>query len=89
MHDSARAARCGATWVLFAGAIIARPIIRKGYKKWHESTMTMDSGEFSPTPEQTEENEQNNIDAKCVQVYGPMLAALGTILWAYGDLIPL
>jgi len=74
--------------VFFAGAIIARPIIRKGYPKWWKDAKTIDSGEFTTTPEQKEENKQNDIDARCVQKYGPGLAAFGTLLWAYGDLIP-
>lgn len=85
-HDGAPAARCGATWVVFAGAIIARPIIRIGYKAWYQSTKIMDSGSFETTPEQTEGIRQSAVDAKCVQQFGPVLAVLGTILWAYGDL---
>lgn len=85
-HDGTPAARCGATWAMFAGAIIARPIIRMGYRKWYESTRTIDVGSFETMPEQDEEIRQNAIDAKCVQVLGPLLAVLGTLLWAYGDL---
>jgi Na+/glutamate symporter len=85
-HDGTHVARCGATWVIFAGAIIGRPIIRMGYKMWYQSTRTIDAGTFETTPDQVEEIKQNAIDANCVQVLGPLLAALGTLLWAYGDL---
>jgi hypothetical protein len=85
-HDGGQAARCGATWVVFAGAIIARPIIRMGYGAWYQSSKIIDSGHFKPTPEEHEENRQSAIDARCVQLFGPVLAVLGTILWAYGDL---
>ena len=78
-------ARCGATWVVFAGAIIARPIIRVGYKTWSESSLVIDGGHFPPTPEEIEEGRQSRIDANCVQVFGPALGILGTVLWAYGD----
>lgn len=87
-NDAARVARCGATWVLVAGAIIARPIIRKGYTRWYESTRTIDSGTWETAPDQDEEIRQIATDARCVQLYGPALAAMGTILWAYGELIP-
>jgi hypothetical protein len=86
MHDGTQVARCGATWVVFAGAIIARPIIRMGYPLWYQSTRTIDGGSFPPTPVEIEESRQLEIDGKCVQVFGPVLAVLGTILWAYGDL---
>lgn len=85
-HDGTHAARCGATWVVFAGAIIARPIIRMGYGAWYQSSKSIDSGHFPPTTEEIAENRQSAIDAKCVQLFGPMLAVLGTVLWAYGDL---
>ena len=84
-HDGVQAARCGATWVVFAGAIIARPIIRMGYADWYQSTTVLDGGSFKPTPEDLEEAQQTAIDAKCVQLFGPVLAILGTVLWAYGD----
>jgi hypothetical protein len=84
-HDGTQAARCGALWVVFAGALIARPIIRAGYKEWYESTKIINGGHFPPTAEDIEEDKQGAIDAKCVQVFAPALAVGGTILWAYGD----
>ena len=86
-HDGTQAARCGATWVVFGGAVIARPIIRVGYRAWYISTKTIDDGHFSPTPLEIEQAQQDLIDANCVQVLGPGLAVLGTTLWAYGDLL--
>jgi hypothetical protein len=85
-HDGGQVARCGATWVIFAGAIIARPIIRMGYGAWYQTSKIIDSGHFVSTPEELEENRQSAIDASCIQLFGPVLAVLGTILWAYGDL---
>jgi hypothetical protein len=86
--DYAQAARCGATWIVFAGLIIWRPIIRRGgCRNWYLSTKVMDCGQFPPTSEELEEEQQANIDARCVQLFGPILAVFGTILWAYGDLI--
>jgi hypothetical protein len=80
-------ARCGALWVIFAAAMIARPIIRVGYRNWYLSTKTIDGGSFKPTAEEIEEGRQSDIDALCVQILGPCLAILGTLLWAYGDLL--
>jgi hypothetical protein len=86
-HDGVQAARCGATWVVFAGAVFARPIIRMGYADWYQSTTVIDGGSFEPTPTELEEARQTAIDAKCVQLFGPVLAIVGTVLWAYGDLV--
>lgn len=86
-HDGTPAARCGATWLVFAGAVIARPIMRRGYRAWYQSTKTIDPGHFPPTTEEVEEERQSAIDANCVQRLGPVLAVLGTTLWAYGDLL--
>ena len=85
--DGTYVARCGATWVVFAGAIIARPIIRMGYEAWYQSTRIIDDGNFVPTSEDIEKEQQSSTDARCVQKIGPTFAVLGTILWAYGDLI--
>jgi hypothetical protein len=81
-----QAAHCGATWVVFALAIIALPIIRMGYGACYQSSKIIDSGHFQLTPKELEENRQSAIDARCVELFGPVLAVLGTILWAYGDL---
>jgi uncharacterized membrane protein YccC len=57
-----------------------------GYRGWYQSTKSIDAGTMESTPEQMEENRQSAVDAECVQRFGPVLAVLGTILWAYGDL---
>jgi hypothetical protein len=57
-----------------------------GYGAWYRSSKIIDGGHFVPTAEEIEEDRQSAIDARCVQVFGPVLAVLGTILWAYGDL---
>jgi hypothetical protein len=66
-------------------AIVARPIIRMGYRAWYQSTKIIDCGHLVPTPEEIEENRQSAIDAMCVQRLGPAITFLGTILRAYGD----
>ena len=85
-RDHTLVARCGASWVVFGSAIIARPIIRMGYRKWYQATRIIDGGHFVQSAEDIEEEQQSAIDARCVQVLGPVVAVLGTILWAYGDL---
>jgi hypothetical protein len=70
-HDGIPLARCGATWVIFAGALIARPIIRMGYEGWYRSSKTIDDGHFVPTPGEIEEEQQSAIDERCVQWLGP------------------
>lgn len=86
-HDPMAVSRCGATWVVFAGAIVARPIIRLGYRKWYESTRKFDGGEFEASPNEIESDKQSELDARSVQILGPLLAVSGTLLWAYGDLL--
>jgi hypothetical protein len=57
-----------------------------GYADWYQSTTVTDGGSFKPTPEELEEARKSATDARCVQLFGPVLAILGTVLWAYGDL---
>jgi hypothetical protein len=58
-----------------------------GYRAWYQSTKIIDCGRFPRTSEEIEEESQSAMDARCVQCFGPVLALLGTLLWAYGDLI--
>lgn len=85
-RDGLQAARCGAIWVVCGIAIVGRPIIRMGYGAWYRSTKIIDGGHVKPTREEIEERRQDEIDAMCVQKLGPAVIALGTVLWAYGDL---
>jgi hypothetical protein len=79
-------AQCGALWVIMGAAVIARPMIRRGgYRLWYESTKLIDHGTLSPTPSEIHAEQENELDARCVQIIGPGLAILGTLLWAYGD----
>ena len=85
--DPAIVARAGAIWVIFAGVIIARPVIRRGYAAWYAASLTIDGGSAAASVEEEEHARQEALDARCLQVFGPSLAIAGTILWAYGDLI--
>lgn len=81
--------RCGATWVIFGGAIVARPIIRRagGYQEWFRDSQTIDGGTFPRPPEEIEAGIQDELDARSVQMFGPGVIGLGTALWGYGDLL--
>jgi hypothetical protein len=87
-RDNLWLARCGALWVIIGALVIARPIIRRGgYAHWYESTKHIDYGTLGPpNAEEAEAERQTELDARCVQLTGPSIALLGTLLWAYGDL---
>jgi hypothetical protein len=60
---------------------IGRPMIRMGgYQEWLKKTQIIDGGSFNPTPEELEEERQLLADAKAVQVVGPALAIVGTMV---------
>jgi len=86
--DNLWIARCGALWVAIGALVIARPIIRRGgYVRWYDSTKDIDYGTLGPpTAQEAEAERQTELDARCVQLIGPLTALLGTLLWAYGDL---
>jgi hypothetical protein len=79
--------RCGAMRVIFGTAIMARPIIRLGYQEWFKASRIIDDGSYPPSPEEKEATHQENLDARSVLVFGPILGGLGTLLWDYGDLL--
>lgn len=74
-----------------AGAIVAaigvltlgRPIVRLGYKQWRETSQNVDGGYFSSEEEPPEfkaEVDEQNKDAVAVQIVGPSLVVVGTLL---------
>jgi hypothetical protein len=78
---------CGATCVVFARAQLSRDPSSSAWVTGLgiNPRRTIDGGHVVPTPEKIEENRQSAIDARCVQLFAPVLAALGTIFWAYGE----
>jgi hypothetical protein len=77
--------RCGALWVILGGMLVFRPILRVGYDEWYRRSRVIDLGTFTVTPEDQEEERQRETDARCVQMIGPFLGMMGTLLWAYGS----
>jgi hypothetical protein len=70
-----------------AGVLLSvRPLVRMGLTEWLNSQRVIDGGGPGPTPEEIEEERQTTLDARASQ-YGVALALVGTVIWAYGDLI--
>lgn len=70
-----------------AGVILSvRPLMRMGFAEWLASSKIIDGGSFDPTPEEIEEDKQTTLDAKSSRI-GFYMALVGTLIWAYGDLI--
>lgn len=69
------------------GVILSvRPVIRMGFDEWVKSLSIIDGGHFPPTPEEIECGRQAKLDAIASHV-GIFMALIGTLVWAYGDLI--
>jgi hypothetical protein len=63
-----------------------RPLVRMGFKDWLSSQRVIDGGHIEPTAEEIEERRQLEVDAIASKI-GVYMALVGTVLWAYGDLI--
>lgn len=78
---SAALAAYGAFMACCGVVTIGRPMIRVGgYRAWHEQSRIIDGGHIVPTPEEIEEDRQGRLDAMAVQVTGPALVIVGTML---------
>jgi len=70
-----------------AGVILSvRPLVRMGFVEWLHSQRAIDAGHVVPTPEEVEEERQTTLDATASHI-GVYMALVGTLVWAYGDLI--
>lgn len=70
-----------------AGVILSvRPLVRMGFPKWCQSLLVLDGGHIVPKPEEIEADRQTKLDATASRI-GVFLALVGTLVWAYGDLI--
>jgi hypothetical protein len=79
-------ARSGAI-VTMAGVILSvRPLIRMGLPTLLKSQSIIDGGHVPPTAEGVEETRQQQRDATATEI-GAVMAFVGTLIWAYGDLI--
>ena len=73
--------------VTMAGVLLSvRPLVRLGFSEWLRSLHTIDGGHLEPTPEEIEAEHQSKLDATASHI-GVYMALVGTIIWAYGDLI--
>ena len=73
--------------VAMAGVILSvRPLVRMGFVEWLNSQRVIDGGHLVPTPEEVEGARQTTLDAKATHI-GAYMALVGTLIWAYGDLI--
>jgi hypothetical protein len=60
---------------------LGRPMIRLGgYKAWAKSEKVKDYGSIVPTIEEIEKEKQEDKDAFAVQIIGPALAIVGTMV---------
>lgn len=73
--------------ITMIGVILGiRPIIRMGYSKWKENLNIIDLGHIEPTPEDQEKDRQESKDSDALLI-GGILSIIGTLIWAYGDLM--
>lgn len=81
-------ARSGSIMTIGSAFLSIRPIVRLGFREWRESTLIHDGGDLdlSSTPEHQEAIRQAWRDSLCIPL-GSALAIVGTLIWAYGDLI--
>lgn len=73
--------------ITMAGVILSvRPLVRMGFSEWFRSLTVIDCGHLEPTPEEIEAERQSKLDATGSHI-GVYMAVIGTVIWAYGDLI--
>ncbi len=78
--------RSGGIMTMVGILLTVRPLVRMGRTKWFNSQRVIDGGGAAPTAEEVEEEEQSRLDAKATQI-GVIMAVVGTMIRAYGDLI--
>jgi hypothetical protein len=78
--------RSGAIVTLLGVLLSVRPLVRMGLIEWVKEQSVIDGGHVPPTPEEVEEKRQTKLGATATQI-GAAMAVVGTLIWAYGDLI--
>ncbi|MBI3100103.1 MAG: hypothetical protein HYY98_00885 [Burkholderiales bacterium] len=78
--------RSGAVLTMAGVILSVRPLVRMGFSEWFRSLNVIDGGHFELTPEEIEAERQSRLDATASHV-GVYMALVGTVVWAYGDLI--
>jgi len=56
-----------------------------GLVDWLKSLSTINGGHIDPTAEEIEADRQTELDGSAARL-GVVIAVVGTIIWAYGDL---
>lgn len=86
-HHEKSFAATGAVIAVLGVLTIGRPIIRMGYGRWFSASQMIDGGTFPPTREQEEEDFQQREDARAIQIYGPLLIVVGTLMNGFSGYI--
>ena len=78
--------RSGSILTILGILLTIRPMIRMGLRKWIDYQSIIDGGNFVQTEEEKEANHQEYLDSIALKI-GAIFSVVGTIIWAYGDLI--
>lgn len=78
--------RSGAILTIAGVMLTFRPFIRMGLTEWLRSQSSIDGGNFNPTAAEIESDRQVKIDGSA-SMCGIYMAIVGTLIWAYGDLV--
>ncbi|SDX67951.1 hypothetical protein [Thiocapsa roseopersicina] len=77
---SAYAALAGALMAILGVLTLGRPLLRLGYDEWLRQSRIIDGGHVAPTPEEQKAELEERRDAQAIQLSGPLLVILGTLL---------
>lgn len=78
--------RSGAIVTMVGVILSVRPLVRMGFTEWLRSQRVIDGGHSEPTADEIEKARQATLDAIASHI-GVYMALVGTLVWAYGDLI--
>lgn len=78
--------RSGAILTIAGVLLTFRPLVRMGLAEWLRSQSNKDLGLLTPTEKEIEADRQATIDGSASKL-GITMAIIGTLVWAYGDLI--
>lgn len=78
--------RSGAILTIAGLLLTFRPLVRIGLAGWLQSQSIIDCGHVVPTEAEAEADRQAEIDGSASK-WGVTMAIVGTLVWAYGDLI--
>ena len=78
--------RSGAILTIAGLLLTFRPLVRMGLANWLQSLSITDYGHVEATPAEIEADRQAKIDGSASRL-GVGMAIVGTLVWAYGDLV--